>query len=120
MTLASCILFWSMLNGIDPVLTRAIIKVESSGNPYALGKNQDSGLMQVRESLVPESQSQLFQSCTNVKVGTRILAQVKSSYYKMGVDRAWVNCYNLGSRGCKKLKHPLKWKYYVKVTKEMK
>jgi len=119
MTLASCILFWSFLNGIDPALTTAVIQVESNTNPFALGTKKDSGLMQIRPMYVKYTQKQLFQSCTNVMVGTELLRKAKDSCKKC-VDKTWVNAYNLGHAGAKRLKYPKKWRYYQKVTKAMK
>lgn len=118
MTLASCILFWSFINGISPQVTNAIISVESNGNPFALGRVGDSGLMQIRPQYVPETQLQLFNSCTNVMRGTDLLRKAKISCKKC-VDLTWVNAYNLGVTGAKKLKHPKKWRYYKKVVAKL-
>lgn len=119
MVVASCILFYSLLNGIDPRVTEAVISVESGGNPYALGKMGDSGLMQIRKRYVPESQFQLFQPCTNVRIGTELLAKAKNACKKC-VDVTWVNGYNLGIAGAKKLKHPKLFPYYRKIKERMK
>jgi hypothetical protein len=119
MVLQSCLLFWSLINGIDPQVTQAVIKVESNYNQMAVGRHGDSGLMQIRHKLVPESQLQLLTSCTNIMRGTDLLRKAKEKC-KNCVDITWVNCYNLGARGCQKLKYPKRWRYYVKVTKEMK
>lgn len=119
MTLQGCILFWSLFNGIDPAVTKAVISVESSGNPFALGRLGDSGLMQIRARFVPYSRLQLLQSCTNIMVGTALLKKAKERC-KHTVDRTWLTCYNLGITGGSRLKHPKKWAYYRKVTKAMK
>lgn len=118
MTLYSCLLFWSIMNGIDPSLTKAVISVESNGNPFALGKSGDSGLMQIRHKYVPESQLQLFQSCTNIMRGTALLRTAREKC-KHTLDRTFVVCYNLGVAGGSRLKYPKKWRYYVKVTGAM-
>jgi soluble lytic murein transglycosylase-like protein len=117
--LYSCVLFYSLLNGINPNLTQAVIAIESGGNPYALGKLGDSGLMQIRHQFVPESQSQLFNPCTNIMRGTFLLAQAKKKC-KHTIDRTWLICYNLGISGAKKIRFPKKQSYYTKVTKAMK
>lgn len=119
MTLTGCILFWSYINAIDPAITKAVISVESNGNPYAIGAIGDSGLMQIRPKYVPESKLQLLVPCTNVMRGTYLLAQAKNTC-KNCVDLTWVNCYNLGRTGCRKLKHPTKWRYYQKIVGVMK
>lgn len=119
MTLTSCILFWSLLNGINPEITKAVIQIESNGNQFAVGKTQDSGLMQIRPKFVPETQLQLFNSCTNVMRGTYLLAQAKKSC-KHSIDKTWIICFNLGKTGAKKIKFPKSQTYYKKITKAMK
>jgi soluble lytic murein transglycosylase-like protein len=115
MTLASCVLFWSFMNGIDPAITKAVIKVESNGNPLAVGQGKDFGLMQVRQKFVPYSKLQLLNSCTNVMIGTQLLAKAKASCKKC-IDKTWINAYNLGHSGAKKLKYPRKFAYYRKIA----
>jgi soluble lytic murein transglycosylase-like protein len=114
MTLTSCILFWSYINAIDPAVTKAVISVESNGNQFAVGKTQDSGLMQIRHNLVPESQLQLFSSCTNVMRGTFLLAQAKKKC-KHTIDRTWIICYNRGLTGGRKTRYPKNTNYYKKI-----
>lgn len=119
MTLYSCVLFFSMMNGIDPALTQAVIKVESNGNPYALSPDKlDGGLMQVRIKYVPESRLQLFNPCTNIRRGTFLLAQAKKRC-KHTIDNMWLVCYNAGVRGGSRLRFPRKFPYYVKVMKNL-
>lgn len=118
MTLASCILFWSFINGIDPAVTKAVISVESNGNQFAVGKVGDSGLMQIRHRFVPETQLQLFNSCTNVMRGTALLAQAKNKC-KHTIDRTWIICYNQGIAGAKKIRFPKSQTYYKKIKKNM-
>lgn len=116
--LASCVLFYSFLAGIDPTITNAVIQVESRGNPYAIGKLDDSGLMQIRHKFVPETQQQLFQGCTNIMRGVDILKQAKEKC-KHKLNKTWLVCYNLGIAGGSKIKHPTRFIYYKKVMKEM-
>lgn len=117
--LQSCVLFFSLLNGIDPQVTNAVIATESGGNPLALGSLGDSGLMQIRKKYVPESQKQLFSPCTNVMVGTRLLRQAKDKCIHQ-LDNTWLLCFNLGRHGAKKIRFPKKFPYWVKVTARMK
>jgi soluble lytic murein transglycosylase-like protein len=119
MTLASCVLFFSFLNGIDPKITKAVIKVESNENPFAIGTRQDSGLMQVRHQFVPESQKQLLQSCTNVMRGTALLRKAKEKC-KHKLNNTWLVCYNLGFKGGNRIKHPSSFIYYKKIMSELK
>lgn len=118
MTLLSCIYFYSFLNGVNPLITKAVIAVESSGNSVAVGGKDDSGLMQIRAKYVPETQLQLFNPCTNVKRGTKLLAEaMRRCRHK--ADLTWINCYNLGVTGGSKLKHPKLWPYYKKVVSKL-
>ena len=130
-----------------PDTVKAIIQVESAGNPYAIGvnyggsnkrkpnniseasrlargllaegKNIDMGLMQinsvnmVRFGLSPET---IFDPCTNIRVGTKIL----SANYAQAVDiygpgetalRAALSAYNTGSM-VKGLRNGYVAKYY--------
>lgn len=118
MTLASCILFYSFLNQVDYRITTAVINVESSGNPMAVGKLDDSGLMQIRSKFVPETQQQLFNPCTNVKRGTKLLAEaMKKCVHKL--DNTWLVCWNVGVAGGRKIKHPKKFPYYKKIVGQL-
>lgn len=119
MTLLSCVYFFSFLNQIDPQVTLAITQVESSGKVFAVGSSHgEIGLMQIRPQFSKFSRKQLFQSCTNIMVGTQILGRLKNEC-KLCVDKVWQNRYNLGLRGERKLKHPLKWKYSRKIAAVM-
>ena len=117
MTLFSCVLFYSMLSGVDPEITNAVIKVESDGNPMALGKSGDSGLMQVRHQFVPETQQQLFNPCTNVRRGISLLKKAKDSC-KHKLNNTWLVCYNLGLTGGSRIKYPREFIYYKKVMRK--
>lgn len=119
MTLASCILFYSFLHGVDPRVTRAVIDVESGGNPLAVGAADDSGLMQIRHKYVPESQLQLFNPCTNVRRGVQLLAEAMKRC-KHKADMTWLTCYNLGVVGGSRVRYPKLWPYYKKVIRKMK
>lgn len=115
-TLLSCIYFYSFLNGVDPQITKAVIKTESNGNPFALSADRkDGGLMQIRMKYVPESKLQLFQSCTNVRRGTELLKQAMLKC-KHKADNTWLTCYNAGLAGGSRIRFPRKFSYYKKVT----
>ena len=119
MTLYSCILFWSMMNNIDHRITIAVIQVESNGNPMAVSPDKkDSGLMQIRVKYVPETMLQLFNPCTNVKRGTKLLAEAKRRC-RHKLDNTWLTCYNMGHTGAARLKFPKKFPYYVKVMSQL-
>lgn len=117
-TLTSCILFWSLMNGISPSVTTAVISVESNGNPFAKGSVGEIGLMQIRAKYVPETDLQLGQSCTNVMRGTIILRKLKEKC-KDCIDKTWIIAYNLGETGARKVKHKKLFPYYKKVITKL-
>ena len=119
MTLASCVIFYSFLAGISPDITNAVIQVESKGNPFAVGKLDDSGLMQIRHKLVPETLQQLFHSCTNIKRGVALLKQAREKC-KHKLDNTWLVCYNAGLKGGSRIRHASTFIYYKKVMSELK
>jgi soluble lytic murein transglycosylase-like protein len=119
MSFYSCVLFYSLISGINPNITDAIVKVESNGNPFSIGSNGDSGLMQIRHQFVPESQLQLLNSCTNIKRGVEILKKAKQNCIHKA-NNTWVICYNLGIKGARKIKRPTSFIYYKKVMTAMK
>lgn len=115
MTLYSCLVFWSMMNGINPAVTSAVISVESNGRVMAVGSSHgEIGLMQIRPQFVPETKLQLFNPCTNIMRGTALLRTARKKC-KHTIDKTWINCYNLGITGGSRLRHPKKWNYYKKV-----
>lgn len=81
----------------------------------AKGSLDDSGLMQIRARFVPETALQLYQPCTNIMRGTQLLSDLKKKHKH--IDMRFINCYNLGSRKCSKLRFPKKFIYYRKVMK---
>lgn len=116
--LNSCLLFFSMLNQLDYALVSSVISLESSFNPKAEGRHEDSGLMQIRHIYVPYTRIQLLQPCTNIMVGTDILRKAREKFplYK---DYQWVSAYNLGHSGFRKIKYPELFPYYLKVKEKL-
>lgn len=107
------------MNGISPSVTNAVISVESNGNVMAVSSDgQDFGLMQIRKKYSKYTKLQLLNGCTNVMAATEILGRLKKKC-KDCVDFTYVNMYNLGETGAKKLKYPKKWKYYRKVIAKL-
>ena len=117
-SLLSCIYFYSALNQIDPRITHAVISVESNWNTQAVGTLNEQGLMQVRPEHVPVSIAQLRDPCTNIKYGTAILKRAMNKC-KHQLDNTWVLCFNLGLAGGKKIKHPKKYPYYLKIVSKL-
>ncbi|EKS6646042.1 lytic transglycosylase domain-containing protein [Enterobacter hormaechei] len=96
---------------IDPLLLRAMTKVESGFNPQAVNYNRDHhgkvtstdyGLMQINSSHIPElralgiirsRQDLLTNTCLNVQIGAWILAK---SLKRCGVTWQCLGSYNAG------------------------
>lgn len=87
------------LYGINPLILRAIAKVESNFNPGALHRNTngtyDYGLMQINSSWAPilgrERWNLLGDACYNTMTGSWILATCMSKY---GYTWKAIGCYN--------------------------
>jgi len=95
---------------VDPLLLRAIARVESGMNPGAIGKNMDGkkllsrdfGLMQINERQIPQlramgvlknEQELLNNPCLNVQIGAWILAK---HLQQCGVNWECLGSYNAG------------------------
>lgn len=114
--LYQCILYYSLLTGVDPAVTETIIKLESNGNPNAIGTKGDSGLMQIRHQYVPETQAELLNPCINIRRGTQLLKQAmdKCSHKK---NNQWIICYNQGVSGGNRIRFPNKHPYWLKFKR---
>ncbi len=88
---------------VSPLLIDAIIKAESNHNPQAININtsgsEDVGLMQINSQWLPQikplgyDRNNLFDPCTNIQVGTWILAQ---EIRRFGYTWTAVAAYNAG------------------------
>jgi soluble lytic murein transglycosylase-like protein len=94
---------------IDYRLLRAIASVESEFNPKAINKNADSidiGIMQINSSWLPKlnrfgvQQNDLFDACTNIQVGSWVLADNIS---RLGSTWNAVGAYNAKSPDKRKI-----------------
>jgi soluble lytic murein transglycosylase-like protein len=95
---------------IRPKLLKAIIKVESNGNPKAVGKSHgEIGLMQLRREYFPAVTHDIK---TNVTIGARYLAELKEKK-KNEYGCAWFVAFNVGPN--LQLKHPKLHPYFKKV-----
>ena len=84
----------SELKGLDPNFIKAIIKIESSGNRYAVNPNGScKGLMQINEQYHANGRN-LFDPNTNIEIGCRIwLDYGQGSNYQ---KEYWLAAYNWG------------------------
>lgn len=95
---------------IRPKLLKAIIKVESNGNPKAIGKTHgEVGLMQLNPRYFPKANHNIRD---NVNTGARYLAELKKQK-KESYGCAFFVAYNVGPNV--KLKHPKLHPYFKKV-----
>jgi soluble lytic murein transglycosylase-like protein len=98
----SCFIEAGMAYNIHPDLLWAIARVESGFDPTAVNRNTDGsydyGLMQINSSWAhltgPTVWSQLWDPCTNIKVGAWILSRCIKRY---GYNYRAVGCYNARS-----------------------
>lgn len=90
------------LNGIEPELVKAIIQVESGGDPIAVSHTGDIGIMQVNKEHLKYfgySESDLFDMEKNIIAGTRLL---REELNRFGNEFDALRAYNCGSPKAKK------------------
>ena len=102
---------YSEIHELDPNLVRAVIYVESGGNPRALSPKGASGLMQ----LMPQSFAELgaeerFDPEINISSGTRYLRQMLDRFQSVEVA-LWA--YNAGPTAVEREFMPLETQDYV-------
>ncbi len=97
--------------GIETHLVQGMIMVESGGNPRAVGKAGEVGLLQMHPKYHPEP--------LNVRKIIEYLVEVKSICEPVLGD-AWIVCWNYGPRRALQLDKPRETSYYKKVMREAK
>lgn len=113
----SYIIYYSTLYGVDPLLARAVVYVESRGNATAIGQAGEVGLFQLLPSSFPKAGKKLYNTKHNIAIGIKYLADMKK-YCPHQLAYSFVSCYNLGVAGASKIKYPLKLKYYKNIMNE--
>lgn len=96
-------------NGLDPLFLLAVIKTESSFNPKAIGRNGDSGLMQlvpktahwVAKRMGMHEPVNLLDPVTNIRIGAAYFARLRSHFG--GVGSRYLAAYNMGTRNVHRL-----------------
>lgn len=118
MNLMLFISMYSAINGLDPALVKAVIKVESNWDSSAIGRHNDLGLMQIRQHIVAphRTKKELLNPFVNVTEGIRHLGWTKK-HCKHKVELSWLSCYNMGVSKASSLKHPKEFDYVKKVRK---
>ena len=107
----------SPLYDIDPLLAGAVIHVESSFNPSAIGALKEVGLFQIRPEYSEYTAEELLDPETNVKEGLRMLGEAKKRCLHKD-NKQFVICHNTGIAGAKKIDNPSEFIYYKKVYKQ--
>ena len=102
---------YSRMNGIDPNLTRALIYVESSGDPSAVSPKGARGLMQLMPSVASEmGVSNPLDPAQNIFGGTRYLGGLLNRFER--IDLAlWA--YNAGPNSVRHKRLPRETKHFV-------
>lgn len=104
---------------IDPVVAKAVVKVESNYNPNAQGAVGEVGLFQIRPEYSRLTEEQLTHPILNIHEGLRKLSKAKR-LCKHTEEKTFVVCYNAGITGGSRIKHPKLFPYYKKVMSEIK
>lgn len=113
----SLILHYSQIYHVDPIIALSVASVESGLNPNAVGPTKDLGVFQLNpKTFNSYSKKQLLDPETNIKLGVRYIAEMKRDCTH-NIDNTYVLCYNLGTSGAKKVKHPKLFPYYKNVMK---
>lgn len=101
----------AMEAGLDPQLVLAVIEVESSFNPKAVGQSHgEIGLMQLHPRYFPQATHDIKE---NIRLGVEELVRVKKKMWKYA-GCAWFVYYNTGVN--RELHSPSEHSYFKKVT----
>ena len=105
------ILRYSRMNGVDPNLIRAIIYVESSGDPKAVSPKGARGLMQLMPATASDmGVSNSFDPAQNIFGGTRYLKGLFNRFERPDLV-LWA--YNAGPEAVKRKRLPAETKRYI-------
>lgn len=116
--LTSLIIWYSFLSPIDPHVAIAVARVESRMNMNMVGPVGEIGMFQIRPEYSKFSKTELMNPHINIIEGLHKLQEAKNRC-KHQRDLTWLVCYNVGITGGSRIKNPSKFKYLVKVKKEL-
>lgn len=102
------IVVYSKKYGVEPVLIKAMIKVESNYNPKAVSSTGDMGLMQINKC---HKLKKPFDINENVEFGTKMMAGLLKQ--NNNNVRKSLYCYNTGTNNVKKNRIPHSTKKYA-------
>lgn len=122
--IASALLYYSMLYGVDPRFVTAVIAVESSFRPDAVGQKGEMGLGQLMPSTAASlGVSNPFDPEQNIEGCVRLLSRYLASYAHLPPERQIalaLACYNAGPNAVAKYggvpPYPITQRYIKKVT----
>lgn len=122
--IASALLYYSMLYGVDPRFVVAVIAIESSFRPDAVGRKGEIGLGQLMPSTAASlGISNPFAPEQNIEGCVRLLSRYLASYAHLPPERQIalaLACYNAGPNAVAKYggvpPYPITQRYIKKVT----
>ena len=102
---------YSQMNGVDPNLVRALIYVESSGNPNAVSSKGAQGLMQLMPGTAEDmGVSNPLDPVQNIFGGTRYIGDLIDRFGRLDLA-LWA--YNAGPQSVKRKRLPLETKKFI-------
>lgn len=117
MDIVNLIITYSLLLGVDPNVALSVAKVESNFNPNVIGRHGEIGLFQILPEYSGYSRKGLFNPRINVMAGINRIKEVQEQC-RFKDDLQYLICYNMGYERAKKVKHPSRNKYFLKVKYE--
>lgn len=109
--------YYSALFNVDPRISVAVAQVESNFNSRLVGSAGEIGIFQLSPESFPNKNLKNIE--VNIREGIKYLAWNKK-YCSHKNDIHFLVCYNYGIENAKKVKHPEKFPYILRVKRAMK
>jgi soluble lytic murein transglycosylase-like protein len=110
------ITLYSAFYGINSELSFQVARIESGMNPLAISRTNDGGLYQLNRKYHKfHNPDLIFDINYNIPKALYTLKELKKACSHK-LNNTYVLCYNMGIRGAKNIKHPLKHRYYKKTN----